>query len=73
MADFVSEKKISEFQHAFFHFAQRETGVLNVRLLELHHQPIKAKCKKNDQLQALKQSARTNLYKGKTYGRCYEV
>ena len=73
MADFVSEKKISEFQHAFFHFAQRETGVLNVRLLGLHHQPIKAKCEKNDQLQALKQSARTNLYKGKTYGRCYEV
>ena len=31
MADFVSEKKISEFQHAFFHFAHEKTGVLKAK------------------------------------------
>ena len=31
MADFVSEKKISEFQHAFFYFASEKTGVLKAK------------------------------------------
>ena len=31
MADFVSEKKISEFQHAFFYFAHEKTGVLKAK------------------------------------------
>ena len=31
MADFVSEKKISEFQHAFFYFAHKQTGVLKAK------------------------------------------
>lgn len=31
MADFVSEKKISEFQHAFFFFAHKKTGVLKAK------------------------------------------
>ena len=31
MADFVSEKKISEFQHAFFNFAHKKTGVLKAK------------------------------------------
>ena len=31
MADFVSEKKISEFQNAFFFFAHKATGVLKAK------------------------------------------
>ena len=31
MADFVSEKKISEFQRAFFYFAHEKTGVLKAK------------------------------------------
>ena len=31
MADFVSEKKIAEFQNAFFYFAHRGTGVLKAK------------------------------------------
>ena len=31
MADFVSEKKISEFQNAFFYFAHDKTGVLKAK------------------------------------------
>ena len=31
MADFVSEKKISEFQTAFFYFAQPSTGLLRAK------------------------------------------